>query len=47
MMTSQSTCTFAQIEVGAPFWFDSPTAPAGAPVIATLKYSAIIAGAAS
>jgi hypothetical protein len=47
MMTSQFICTPAQIADGAPFLFNSPTAPRGATVIARLKNSEITAGAAS
>jgi hypothetical protein len=47
MMTSQFICTSAQVGAGAPFWFHSPAAPPGVPVVATLEYSAITAGAPS
>ncbi len=46
MMTRQFICTPGQILTGAPFWFRAPAAPPGAPVIATLKNSAVTAGAA-
>jgi hypothetical protein len=44
MMSRQFICTPGQIADGAPFWFNAPTAPHGTAVIATLKYSQIIAG---
>jgi hypothetical protein len=44
MMTRQFICTPGQLAGGAPFWFNSPAAPRGTAVIATLKYSQIIAG---
>jgi hypothetical protein len=44
MMTSQFTCTPAQIAGGAPFWFNAPLAPPGTTVIATLKNSQVIPG---
>ena len=44
MMTRQFICTPGQIADGAPFWFNAPAAPHGTAVIATLKYSQIIAG---
>jgi hypothetical protein len=44
MMTSQFTCTPAQIAGGAPFWFNAPAAPPGTTVLATLKNSQVIAG---
>jgi hypothetical protein len=46
MMTRQFICTPGQVLTGAPFWFRAPAAPPGMPVIATLKDSAITAGAA-
>jgi hypothetical protein len=44
MMTTQFICTPGQIAGGAPFWFNAPVAPHGKAVIATLKYSQVIAG---
>jgi hypothetical protein len=44
MMTRQFICTPGQIAGGAPFWFNAPAAPHGTAVIATLRYSQIIAG---
>jgi hypothetical protein len=44
MMTSQFTCTPAQIAGGAPFWLNAPLAPPGTTVIATLKNSQVVAG---
>jgi hypothetical protein len=46
MMTRQFICTPGQVLTGAPFWFRAPAATPGMPVIATLKNSAITAGAA-
>jgi hypothetical protein len=42
MMTRQFICTPGQLVGGAPFWFNSPTAPRGTAVIATLKNSQVI-----
>jgi hypothetical protein len=42
MMTRQFICTPRQVAGGAPFWFNSPTAPRGTAVIATLKNSQVI-----
>src|SRR4029077_2051890 len=42
MMTRQFICTPGQVAGGAPFWFNSPTAPRGTAVIATLKNSQVI-----
>jgi hypothetical protein len=44
MMTRQFICTPGQVAGGTPFWFDSPAAPRGTAVIATLKNSQVIAG---
>jgi hypothetical protein len=44
MMTRPFICTREQVAGGAPFWFNSPAAPRGAAVIATLENSQIIAG---
>jgi hypothetical protein len=44
MMTRQFICTPGQAAGGAPFWFNSPAAPRGTAVIATLKNSQVIAG---
>ena len=44
MMTRQFICTPGQAAGGAPFWFNSPTAPRGTAVIATLKNSQVIVG---
>jgi hypothetical protein len=44
MMTRQFICTPGQVAGGAPFWFNSPTAPRGAAVISTLKNSQVIPG---
>ena len=44
MMTRQFICTPGQAAGGAPFWFNSPTAPRGTAVVATLKNSQVIAG---
>jgi hypothetical protein len=44
MMTRQFICTPAQIADGAPFYFNSPTAPRRATVIATLQSSQVTAG---
>ena len=44
MMTRQFICTPGQVAGGAPFWFNSPTAPRGTAVIATLKNSQVILG---
>jgi hypothetical protein len=44
MMTRQLICTPGQAAGGAPFWFNSPAAPRGTAVIATLKNSQVIAG---
>jgi hypothetical protein len=44
MMTAQFICTPGQVAGGAPFWFNSPAAPHGPTVVATLKNSQVIAG---
>jgi hypothetical protein len=44
MMTRQLICTPGQVAGGAPFWFNSPAAPRGTAVIATLKNSQVIPG---
>jgi hypothetical protein len=42
MMTRQFICTPGQAAGGAPFWFNSPTAPRATAVIVTLKNSQVI-----